>query len=72
MQVTIRPVQPHDPPFLWDMLYEAVAVDPGMRSMGKEAVLTLPVNRKYLEGWGEQAMPVLFCIRRERTATGAA
>lgn len=48
----IRPVQSHDLPFLWDMLWEAAAVDAGMRALGKDAALNRPENRTYLGGWG--------------------
>lgn len=50
--LTIRPVQADDLPFLWDMLWEAAAVDAGMRARGKDAALADPLNRKYLDGWG--------------------
>jgi GNAT superfamily N-acetyltransferase len=48
----IRPVRPDDVPFLWDMLWEAAAVDAGIRALGKDAALNRPENRKYVEGWG--------------------
>ena len=48
----IREVEPSDLPFLWDMLWEAAAVDAGMRVHGKKAALASPLNRKYLAGWG--------------------
>lgn len=48
----IRPVRPDDVPFLWDMLWEAAAVDVGMRALGKDAALDRPENCKYVEGWG--------------------
>src|SRR6266849_201148 len=49
---TIRTVQIQDVSFLWDMLYEAAAVAESMRVLGKEKALSLPVNRKDVEGWG--------------------
>jgi GNAT superfamily N-acetyltransferase len=51
-EFAVRPVEPDDLSFLWDMLWEAAAVDPGMRARGKEAALADPLNRKYLDGWG--------------------
>jgi len=50
--VLIRPVQEDDLSFLWDMLWEAAAVDAGTRVRGKDAALAAPWNRKYLDGWG--------------------
>ncbi len=48
----IRPVHPDDLPFLWEMGWEATAVDPGMRALGREAAFAIPHVRKYLDGWG--------------------
>jgi len=48
----IRLAQPHDEPFLWDMGWEATAVDDGMRALGREAAFTIPQVRRYLDGWG--------------------
>ena len=48
----IRLAQPDDEPFLWDMGWEATAVDDGMRMLGREAAYTIPHVRRYLEGWG--------------------
>ncbi len=48
----IRPVQADDLPFLWDMLWEAAAVDAGTRARGKDTALASPWNRKYLDSWG--------------------
>lgn len=50
--IQIRDARADDLPFLWEMLYEAAAVNPGVRAMGKERALALPAHRKYLEGWG--------------------
>ena len=48
----IRLAQPDDEPFLWDMGWEATAVDDGMRSLSREAAFAIPHVRRYLEGWG--------------------
>ena len=40
--------------FLWDMLYEAAAVDATIRTMRKEDALKLPGISKYLSGWGRE------------------
>jgi hypothetical protein len=37
--LTIRLIQTKDIPFLWDMLFEAAAVDESMRTLGKEKAL---------------------------------
>jgi GNAT superfamily N-acetyltransferase len=48
----IRLAQPDDEPFLWDMGWEATAVDDGMRALGREAAFAIPHVRRYLDGWG--------------------
>lgn len=50
--LAIRPSQPSDLAFLWDMLWEAAAIDPGVRAVGKEVAFSIPQLRRYLEGWG--------------------
>lgn len=70
--MTIRIVQTHDVPFLWDMLYEAVAVAESMRALGKEKALALPTNRKYLEGWGRHGDSGVIALDKNQKALGAA
>jgi len=48
----IRLAQPDDEPFMWDMAWEATAVDAGMRALGREAAFAIPHVRRYLDGWG--------------------
>lgn len=70
--VTIRPVQADDLPFLWDMLWEAAAVDAGMCDRGKEAALADPLNRKYLDGWGRLGDAGVVAADETGTRLGAA
>jgi ribosomal protein S18 acetylase RimI-like enzyme len=51
-EIIVRPAKADDLPFLWDMLFEAAAVSPTMRALGKEAALAQPANQKYLVAWG--------------------
>ena len=48
----IRLAGPEDEPFLWDMGWEATAVDDGMRALGRTAAFAMPHVRRYLDGWG--------------------
>lgn len=48
----VRPVRETEISFLWDMLYEAAAVNDVIRAMSKDAALSLPDIHHYLEGWG--------------------
>ncbi|MFL5703188.1 MAG: GNAT family N-acetyltransferase [Ktedonobacteraceae bacterium] len=68
----IRPVQMNDLAFLWDMLFEAAAIDAGMRSLGKEKALSLPVNRKYVEGWGRPGDAGVIALDGAELPLGAA
>lgn len=52
LSLDIRQVQPADMPFLWDMLWEAAAVDDGVRKKGKQVALALPEISRYLDAWG--------------------
>ena len=68
----IRPVQPDDLSFLWDMGWEATAVDPGMRAMGREAAFALPHIRKYLDGWGRPGDAGVIAVDETGKRLGAA
>ncbi len=72
MSYTIRPAEPADLPFMWDMLFEAAAVDPGTRAMGKRDALQLPPVRKYLEGWGRLGDAGVVAVDDEGRRLGAA
>ena len=69
---TIRTVQLQDASFLWDMLFEAAAVSADMRSLDKEKTLSLPVNRKYVEGWGRPGDAGVIAVDQTERPLGAA
>jgi GNAT superfamily N-acetyltransferase len=48
----VRLALPDDEPFLWDMAWEATAVDAGMRALGRDAAFAIPHVRRYFAGWG--------------------
>ncbi len=50
--ITLRPAQPDDKPFLWDMLALAVYTGPGQEAWSVEAVQHNAELRRYVEGWG--------------------
>jgi GNAT superfamily N-acetyltransferase len=68
----IRPTQPDDEPFLWDMGWEATAVDAGMRTLGREAALAIPHVRRYLDGWGRPGDAGVVAVAEDGTRLGAA
>ena len=69
---TVRLSGADDVPFLWDMGWEAIAVAPVMRAMGKEAALKRPENRKYLEGWGRPGDAAVVALDPSGRRVGAA
>jgi ribosomal protein S18 acetylase RimI-like enzyme len=71
-QFVVRQVEAGDVPFLWDMLWEAAAVDAGMRAIGKEAALASPLNRKYLDGWGRPGDAGVIAMDATGSRLGAA
>ncbi|GLV60421.1 N-acetyltransferase [Dictyobacter sp. S3.2.2.5] len=69
---TLRPVEAGDLPFLWDMLYEAAAVDATMRAIGREQALAMPVVQKYLAGWGREGDSGWIAVNEQQQPLGAA
>jgi GNAT superfamily N-acetyltransferase len=70
--VAIRPAQAEDEPFLWDMAWEAMAVEPAMLARGREAVLAIPQVRLYLDGWGRPGDTGLVAVAEDGRRLGAA
>lgn len=67
----IRRVVAEDVPFLWDMMWEATAVDAGMRALGREAAFAIPAARKYLEGWGRRGDAGVIAVSEDGRRLGA-
>jgi ribosomal protein S18 acetylase RimI-like enzyme len=51
-EFTIRRAALEDLPFLWEMLFEAAAVSPEIREIGREKALALPFIAHILENFG--------------------
>jgi GNAT superfamily N-acetyltransferase len=68
----IRPTQPDDEPFLWDMGWEATAVDAEMRALGRDAALAMPHVRRYLNGWGRPGDAGVVAVSEDGQRLGAA
>ncbi len=69
---TIRAATNRDLPFLNDMLWEAAAVDAGMREIGKAAALAMPLVSKYLDDWGRPGDGGVIGIGDDGAPLGAA
>ena len=70
--VVIRPAGPEDEAFLWDMAWEATAVSPEMRALGREAAFAIPHVRRYLEEWGRPGDTAVIAIGKDGQRLGAA
>jgi len=70
--VMIRPARPDDEPFLWDMGWAAMAVDPGMRALGQDAAFAMPHVRRYLDGWGRVGDAAVIAVTEDGQRLGAA
>jgi GNAT superfamily N-acetyltransferase len=69
---TVRTVAPEDEPFLWDMGWEATAVDDGMRALGRDLALSRPQVGKYLAGWGRPGDAGVVAVDAAGNRLGAA
>ena len=69
---SVRLVTPDDEPFLWDMGWEATAVDDGMRALGREQAFSRPEVRKYLAGWGRPGDAGVVAVDAAGNRLGAA
>jgi GNAT superfamily N-acetyltransferase len=58
----IRLARPDDEPFMWDMGWEATAVDDEMHALGREAAFAIPHVRHYLDGWGRPGDAAVIAI----------
>jgi hypothetical protein len=62
----IRLALPDDEPFLWDMAWEATALDAGMRALGRDAAFAIPHVRRYLAGWGRPGDTAIVAVVNEQ------
>jgi GNAT superfamily N-acetyltransferase len=70
--IAVRPVEPDDEPFLWDMSWEAAAVDAGVRARGRDAAFVDPHLRRYLDGWGRPGDAGVVAVDERGRRVGAA
>jgi GNAT superfamily N-acetyltransferase len=70
--VMIRPARPDDEPFLWDMGWEATAIDAEMRALGRDAAFAMPHVRRYLNGWGRVGDTAVIAEAADGQRLGAA
>ncbi len=68
----IRLGEVSDLPLLYLMLYEAAAANPAIRQLDREAALSLPQVRKYVEGWGRRGDQAVVAAEHTGRQLGAA
>ena len=69
---TTRAALVADEPFLWEMLWEAAAVSPEIRGMGRERAFALPDVARYLEDWGRPGDAAVVAVPSDGACLGAA
>ncbi|OWA33450.1 histone acetyltransferase [Saccharibacillus sp. O16] len=70
IEYDIRPVEPRDLPFLWEMLYESMYVAEGEAPF-ERTLLEEPAVRKYLEDWGRSGDVGLVAEKQDGTLLGS-
>lgn len=69
--IEIRAVTTDDLSFLWEMSWQAAAVNDEVRAMGRDAALAMPSIRKYLDGWGRPGDAGVIAISADGRPLGA-
>jgi ribosomal protein S18 acetylase RimI-like enzyme len=70
--VVIRPMQPDDEPFRWDMAWEAIAMNAEARAAGRDTVLALPHVRRNVVGMGRPGDAGVVAVTADGARLGAA
>jgi ribosomal protein S18 acetylase RimI-like enzyme len=68
----IRRGEVADIPLMYLMLFEAAATNPEIAKLDKEAALSLPQIRKYVEGWGREGDECVVAAEPAGKPLGAA
>ena len=70
--VVIRPMQPDDEPFQWDMGWEATAMNAEARARGRDTVMALPQLRRYFVGMGRSGDAGVVAVTTDGARLGVA
>ena len=70
--VVIRPLQPDDEPFQWDMGWEAVSMNTEARARGRDIVMALPQIRRYFVGMGRPGSAGVVAVTADGARLGVA
>ena len=69
MEFTIRDIDQHDIPFLWEMLYQSLYVPEGEKPFPRE-ILQKPHISKYASDWGRHGDIALIAKTQDREPLG--
>lgn len=70
MSYLIRPLEPSDEPFLWEMLYQAIYIPPGTTPLPKK-IIYQPEFAKYVQNWQTSDIGLIAVLESNQTAIGA-
>ena len=70
--VVIRPLQPNDEPFVWDIAWEYLAMNPERRARGRDAVMALPQVCRYHVGLGRPGDAGVVAVTTDGDRLGVA
>jgi ribosomal protein S18 acetylase RimI-like enzyme len=68
----IRPLQPDDEPFQWDMGWEATAMNAEARARGRDTVMARPQLRRYFVDLGRPGDAGVVAVTADGARLGAA
>ena len=68
----IRPLQPDDEPFQWDMGWEAVSMNAEARAAGRDTAMARPQLRRYFVGMGRPGDGGVVAVTADGARLGAA
>jgi ribosomal protein S18 acetylase RimI-like enzyme len=71
-EFVVRRGEVSDIPLMYMMLFEAAATNPDIAKLDKEAALSLPQIRKYVEGWGRDGDECVVASEQAGKPLGAA
>jgi GNAT superfamily N-acetyltransferase len=70
--VVIRPLQPDDEPFQWDMGWEATSMNAEARAVGRDTAMARPQLRRYFVGMGRPGDGGVVAVTADGARLGAA
>ena len=68
----IRPLQPDDEPFQWDMGWEATSMNAEARAAGRDTAMARPQLRRYFVGMGRPGDGGVVAVTADGARLGAA